>query len=70
MGTGEFGMLIFSTISIIILSCACVYGFKEGRKEIKEDKWFLYAVGSLSFIGVLIYICLIVHLVGGINFEL
>lgn len=70
MGTGEFGMLIFSTISIIILSCAGIYGFKEGRKEIKEDKWFLYAIGSLSFIGALCLICLIVNLVGGINFEL
>ena len=35
MGTGEFGMLIFSTISIIILSCAGIYGFKEGRRRYK-----------------------------------
>lgn len=41
MGTGEFGMLIFSTILIIIFSCAGIYGFKEGRKEIKEDKLLL-----------------------------
>lgn len=65
MGTREYGMLIFSIISIIILSCACIYSFKEGRKEIKEDKWLLYAVGSLTFIGVLALICLIVHMVGG-----
>lgn len=38
MGTGEFGMLIFSTISIIILSCMGIYGFKEGKKWTKEDK--------------------------------
>lgn len=65
MGTREFGMLIFSTISIIILLCACIYSFKEGRKEIKEDKWYLYAIGSLSFIGALAHICLIAHMVGG-----
>lgn len=65
MGTGEFGILIFSIISIIILSRAGIYGFKEGRKEIKEDKWYLYAVGSLSFIGALCHICLIAHMVGG-----
>lgn len=63
MGTREFGMLIFSTISIIILLCVCIYGFKEGRKETKEDKWCLYAVGSLSFIGAFACICLIVHMV-------
>ena len=68
MGTGEFGILIFSTISIIILSRAGIYGFKEGRKEIKEDKWYLYALGSLSFIGALCFICLIVHMIGGINY--
>lgn len=65
MGTAEFGMLIFSTILIIIFSCAGIYGFKEGRKEIKEDKWYLYAIGSLSFIGVLAHICLIAHIIGG-----
>lgn len=65
MGTRESGMLIFSTISIIILSCTGIYGFKEGRKEIKEDKWVLYAAGSLSFIGAFALICLIVHMVGG-----
>lgn len=65
MGTGEFGMLIFSTISIIILSCMGIYGFKEGKKWTKEDKWYLYALGSLSFIVVLCLICLIVHMVGG-----
>lgn len=65
MGTREYGMLSFSIISIIILSCACIYSFKEGRKETKEDKWYLYAIGSLSFIGVLAYICLIAHMVGG-----
>jgi hypothetical protein len=65
MGTGEFGMLIFSTISIIILSCMGIYGFKEGKKWTKEDKWYLYALGSLSFIGALCLICLIVHIVGG-----
>lgn len=70
MGTGEFGMLIFSIISIIILSRACIYGFKEGRKETKEDKWYLYAVGSLSFIGAFAHICLIVHMIGGITFGL
>lgn len=65
MGTAEFGMLIFSTILIIIFSCAGIYGFKEGKKWTKEDKWFLYSVGSLSFIGALCLICLIVHMVGG-----
>ena len=65
MGTAEFGILIFSTILIIIFSRAGIYGFKEGRKEIKEDKWYLYAIGSLSFIGALCLICLIVHMVGG-----
>lgn len=65
MGTGEFWILIFSTISIIILSRAGIYGFKEGRKWTMEDKWFLYAVGSISFIGVLCLICLIVHMIGG-----
>ena len=36
MGTGEFGMLIFSTISIIILSCMGIYGFKEGKSGPKK----------------------------------
>lgn len=68
MGTGEFGILIFSIISIIILSRASIYGFKEGKKWTKEDKWYLYALGSLSFIEVLCFICLIVHMIGGINY--
>ena len=65
MGTNEFVILIISTISIIILLPLCIYSFKEGRKWTKEDKWYLYAVGSLIFLGVLANICLIVHIVGG-----
>ena len=41
MGTGEFGILIFSTILIIIFSCMGIYGFKEGKKWTKEDKLLL-----------------------------